>query len=98
MNQSMIWIGEQSASTDDWSVQGDEGLFIPDVVPLKHTAGSWIPDSPKFHRPRRISRSSVGVKDTGELVTFKHEKALDALDLVTKDKRTWSLSHSSKFH
>lgn len=88
MNQSVVWIGEQSASPDDGSAKGNEGLFILDVLLLKHPARSWIPDPLKFHRHRRIPRSSVGVKDTRELVAFKNEKAVVASDLFTKGKPT----------
>lgn len=75
MNQSLIWIGEQSASPNDWSVKGNEGWLIQDVVLLKHTARSSIQDSPNFHR---TVRSSSEVQNAGKSVALKNEKVLDA--------------------
>lgn len=55
---------------------------------LKHTGGSSIPESPGFHRYERTLKTSVRVKETGELMAFKNEKAPDAAGLVAKGEPT----------
>ena len=57
--------------------------------------GSWLPQIPQT---QEYIQEFSWDEEYRRTVAYKNEKALEESDLITKGKRTWSLSHSSNFH